>query len=167
MDHFHAPTPQSATSIQPGLTPYCRQSAPVVYDVLMTPPVSPSHSEDGTDTNAVVVRQDQGLYTEKPSNRELQLPRHQGPVAQATYPQRLRTPSPQPVRSLENEQVHVEKPGVLKLTDFEVRGTLGTVPLLPLGSRITYYFLQVPEHLVAFSWFVSSQQLPGLRTFSP
>lgn len=148
MDHFHAPTPQS---IQPGIASYCRQSAPMVYDVLMTPPVSPSHSEGGTDTNVVVVRQDQGLYAEKPSNKELQSPRHQDPVAQATYPQRLRTPPPQPVRSLENEQVHVEKPGVLKLTDFEVRGTLGTVPLLLLDPRVTHCFLQVRGHLVAFS----------------
>ncbi|KAF9239673.1 cyclic AMP-dependent protein kinase catalytic subunit [Melanogaster broomeanus] len=36
------------------------------------------------------------------------------------------TPSCRPARLLEDEQIHVEKPGVLKLTDFEVRGALGT-----------------------------------------
>ncbi|KAF8123784.1 cyclic AMP-dependent protein kinase catalytic subunit [Boletus edulis] len=95
----------------------------------MTPPVSPGHSEDGTNASRVIVHQVQ----EKPSSQELQLPRHQAPVMQAAYPytqppdhRQPLTPPPQPVRSLENEQVHVEKPGVLKLTDFEVRGTLGT-----------------------------------------
>ena len=116
----------------------------MVYDVLMTPPVSP-HSEDGVDASVVMVRQEQGPYAEKPSNQE---PRHQAPVLLATYPhcqppdlQRPLTPPPQSARSLENEQVHVEKPGVLKLTDFEVRGTLGKVSSLLLGSSITYCFL--------------------------
>ncbi|KAN0075357.1 Protein kinase-like domain containing protein [Tylopilus felleus] len=130
MDYFHAPTPQSAASIPQGaLASHCRQPVPVVYEVLMTPPVSPGHSEDGTDSRAMMC-QEQAPYTEKPSNHEIQLPHHPAPILQAPFPHwRLRdplTPPPQPARSLENEQVHVEKPGVLKLTDFEVRGTLGT-----------------------------------------
>jgi hypothetical protein len=124
----------------------------------MTPPVSPGHSEDGADASVVMVRQGQGSYAEKPSTQELRLPRHQAPVLQGTYPhwqphdhQRPLTPPPQSARSLENELVHVEKPGVLKLTDFEVRGALGKVPSLLLGANIAYCFLQVREHLVAFS----------------
>lgn len=148
MDHFHAPTPHPAASIQPGMASYCRQSAPIVYDVPMTPPVSPGHSEDGADASVVMVRQGQGPYAEKPPTQELQLPRHQAPVLQVTYPhwhhrdpQRPLTPPPQSARSLENEEVHVEKPGVLKLTDFEVRGALGKVPSFLLGPHIAYCFL--------------------------
>ncbi|KII88714.1 hypothetical protein PLICRDRAFT_111376 [Plicaturopsis crispa FD-325 SS-3] len=36
------------------------------------------------------------------------------------------SPSKAPLRLLEDEQVHVERSGRLKLTDFEVKGTLGT-----------------------------------------
>lgn len=156
--------------MMPGMASYCRPSAPVVYEVLMTPPVSPGHSEDGTDASLMM---DQGQYAEKPSSQEPQLPRLQTPVLQTTYPHWQRdphqalTPPPRPARSLENEQVHVEKPGVLKLTDFEVRGTLGKVSSSLLGSHIAYCFSQALEHLVASSWFVSSQQLPDLRTSSP
>lgn len=161
MDHFHAPTPQSATLVPPGMAPYCRQSIPMVYEVLMTPPVSPSHSEDGTDATSggvMMVCQQQEPYPEKPSSQDLQSQLHQAPALQAAYthwqppdPQRPLTPPPLPARSLENEEVHVEKPGVLKLTDFEVRGALGNVSSLFLGSRVTYCSLQVREHLVAFS----------------
>ncbi|KAG8217301.1 kinase-like domain-containing protein [Butyriboletus roseoflavus] len=134
MDHFHAPTPQSATSIPQGMEPYRCQS--MAYDVLITPPVSPGHSEDGADASpagVMMVRQEQVPHPEKPSSQGLQSQLHQDPALQAIYPhwqpidpQRPLTPPPQPARSLENEQVHVEKPGVLKLTDFEVRGALGT-----------------------------------------
>lgn len=147
MDHFHAPTPQSATSIPPGMEPYRRPSIPMAYDVLMTPPVSPGHSEDGADaspTGVMMVHQEQAPYPAKPSTHGLRSQSHQDPVLQATYPhwqspvpQRRLTPPPQPARSLENEQVHVEKPGVLKLTDFEVRGALGKVLSFLLGSRVT------------------------------
>lgn len=122
----------------------------------MTPPVSPGHCEDGV----MMVHPEQAPYPEKPSSQELQSQLHQAPILQAAYthwrprdPLRPLTPPPQPVRSLENEQVHVEKPGVLKLTDFEVRGTLGKVSSLLLGSRFTYcfFFPQVQEHLVVFS----------------
>lgn len=118
----------------------------MVYEVLMTPPVSPGHSEDGTDAGlagVMMVRPEQAPCSQKPPSLELQSQLHQVPILQAAYPhwrpcdpQRPLTP-PQPVRSLENEQVHVEKPGILKLTDFEVRGTLGKVSLSLLGSCTT------------------------------
>jgi protein kinase A len=37
------------------------------------------------------------------------------------------TPPKPPLRLLEDEQVHVEKSGSLKLKDFEIKGTLGRV----------------------------------------
>lgn len=123
----------------------------MVYEVLITPPVSPSHSEDGTNATSagvMMMRQQQESYPDKLSSQGLQSQLHQVPFLQATYPhwqppdpQRPPTPPPQPARSLENEEVHVEKPGVLKLTDFEVRGALGNVSSLFLGSRVTYCFL--------------------------
>jgi len=118
------------------IIPY-RESVPKVYEVLMTPPVSPGHSEDGTDAglnDVRMLRQAPSPYLEKSSTQESQpLELHQAPMLQANYPrwqhrdiQLSLTPPPNPPRSLENEEVHVEKSGVLKLTDFEVRGTLGT-----------------------------------------
>ncbi|KAG9318245.1 putative cyclic AMP-dependent protein kinase catalytic subunit [Chiua virens] len=137
MDRFHAPTPQSVVPVTSGTAPYRRhQSVPMVYEVLMTPPVSPGNSEDGTDTGpsaAMIVHQGQSSCPEKPSNQEFQSQPHRPPPLQVTHPHWLHleppkppTPPPQPARSLENEQVHVQKRGVLKLKDFEARGALGT-----------------------------------------
>lgn len=134
MDGFHVPTPQSATSMPTVMIPY-RQSVPKVYEVLMTPPVSPGHSEDGTGASpndVMMLRQAPSPYPDKSSTQQSQPQLHQAPMLQANYPhwqhrdiQLALTPPPKPARSLENEEVHVEKSGVLKLTDFEVRGTLG------------------------------------------
>lgn len=134
---------------------YRRPSVPV-YEVLMTPPVSPGHSEDGTNASSggvVVVSPEQALYPEKQLGQEPQSQLHQAPILQTPYPHwRVRDPQrpptpPQPTRSLENEQVHVEKPGVLKLTDFEVRGTLGKVSPLLLSPYFAYYWLSRYRHI--------------------
>ncbi|EIW85381.1 cyclic AMP-dependent protein kinase catalytic subunit [Coniophora puteana RWD-64-598 SS2] len=94
----------------------------------MTPPISPGHSE--RDVRDVNMADD---YTPSALNTR--------PVAEATSEQNPRyiwgnptpensqgpgTPPRLPARQLEDEQVHVTRPGELKLTDFEVRGALGT-----------------------------------------
>jgi hypothetical protein len=95
----------------------------------MTPPISPGHSDDGAGT-AGTMAVDQELQPGELPSQEIQKP-PSSQVAQSPW-QTLTpqghpplTPPRRPARLLEDEQVHVEKPGVLKLTDFEVRGALG------------------------------------------
>ncbi|KIK98827.1 hypothetical protein PAXRUDRAFT_823436 [Paxillus rubicundulus Ve08.2h10] len=129
MDHLHAPTPQPTSSISTisgsCTASYLRQS----YEGPMTPPISPGHSDDSAGT-AGTMAMDQELQPGGLSSQEIPPPPSQ--VAQPPW-QTLNsqghpplTPPRRPARLLEDEQVHVEKPGVLKLTDFEVRGALGT-----------------------------------------
>lgn len=118
------PTRSTRTSNAPSLR---RDSHLLVADAPITPPLSPGRSalsiedadmDDGDDSIIVDVE-----------------PRYSGPDVQnyAEYQPRLPVPtvapsmeSPQrPLRSLEDEQVHLQRNG-LKLTDFEVRGVLGT-----------------------------------------
>lgn len=98
-----------------------RDSA-VVLDAPITPPMSPGRSEPEEDSIVVDAE-----------------PRYSGPelrpplcldhamdvdtqlVAESAEQQ---SPSQRPARLLEDEKVHLQKSG-LKLTDFEVRGTLG------------------------------------------
>ncbi|KAK0240470.1 putative cyclic AMP-dependent protein kinase catalytic subunit [Armillaria nabsnona] len=100
-----------------------RDSQVIVTDAPITPPLSPGRSaltiedtdmDDGDDSIIVDVE-----------------PRYSGPDVeyQPQSPESAVAPSidnPQrPLRLLEDEQVHLQKNG-LKLTDFEVRGVLGT-----------------------------------------
>jgi len=102
----------------------------------MTPPLSPSHSENGGD--AIMVDPERRFSgaerTDHHFNPSSLTSTPEEIVTQWKEPQEMdveRPPSatpPPPVmpRLLEDEQVHVEKPGSLNLTDFEVKGTLGT-----------------------------------------
>ena len=106
----------------------------------MTPPGSPRHSEGAISAGkagVVMVHHEQVPYPEKPSSQALL---HQAPAyhhRRSRDPQLPSTPPSQPVRSLDTQEVRVEKHGVLKLTDFEVRGTLGKVSSMPPGSSFT------------------------------
>lgn len=94
----------------------------------MTPPMSPGHSDLGDDT---IVVDSEPRYsgpaphgphstaapTTAPGFQELGDAGGDQPAQVAPVPQR-------PLRLLEDEQVHLQRSG-LRLTDFEVRGTLG------------------------------------------
>lgn len=133
MDKLLAPAPQPAFSPAPvdvhGQS-FRRQSVPVIYEGPMTPPVSPGHSEDCSqdaklpDHEMPPSQPDGGLA----SSDGLTQTGHPICLLGAPTPQEqhLLTPPGRPARLLEDEPVHVAQSGVLKLSDFEVRGALGT-----------------------------------------
>ncbi|KAI6129166.1 putative cyclic AMP-dependent protein kinase catalytic subunit [Pisolithus thermaeus] len=136
MEQLVVPMPQPAYGASgeqdvsvPG-QPFLRHSVPIVYDVPMTPPISPGHSEDGS-RDSIHVEQ------EMQSDCQREAPFATNTVVdagdtydslQCCFPRERPPPTPpnKPTRFLEDEPVHLSKPGVLKLSDFEVRGTLGT-----------------------------------------
>ncbi|KAL4065350.1 kinase-like domain-containing protein [Scleroderma yunnanense] len=130
MDQPLAPTlsrSQGEPSIGVHGQAFRRQSAPVIYEGPMTPPVSPGHSEHDaklpehemqpTHPGCVPGSSDALAQTDQPSC-----------LPEASVPHELRpaTPPNRPVRLLEEEPAHIAQPGVLKLSEFEVRGALGT-----------------------------------------
>jgi hypothetical protein len=93
----------------------------------MTPPLSPHQSQACTDENLIAT--DSELPHSNPS--ESQVASGGVPVAMEVEPHRVATPPRPPARLLEDEAAHLEPLGKLKLTDFEVKGTLGT----PFGNK--------------------------------
>jgi hypothetical protein len=110
-----------------------RDSEAMMPEAPMTPPMSPRHSEEACMEDSITVDSQ---------------PRFSGPAQPPMTPSLCQTqqesrpssnemdglktvPSPKPpLRLLEDEQVHVEKSGLLKLKDFEIKGTLGQSPFL-------------------------------------
>ncbi|KAF9036896.1 putative cyclic AMP-dependent protein kinase catalytic subunit [Hymenopellis radicata] len=90
-----------------------RESQPMIPDAPMTPPLSPGHSIHSLDDADMDFGDDSILREYK-----------YAPPASADSPTPHSAPQ-RPLRLLEDEQVHLQRSG-LKLTDFEVRGTLGT-----------------------------------------
>ncbi|KAG0706332.1 cyclic AMP-dependent protein kinase catalytic subunit [Suillus ampliporus] len=93
----------------------------------ITPPISPGHSEDDS-TNAMALDKEEPTnyppeQVQSPSFTTVNTstPMWQQPQVPVLAPQ----PRP-PARLLEDEAVHVERRGVLRLLDFEVKGALGT-----------------------------------------
>lgn len=84
----------------------------------MTPPLSPGNSEEG---NSIMV--DSEPRYSGPGHMPVD---RQSPSAwREDTAMRSHTPPRPPQRLLEDEQVHVERSGLLRLRDFEIKGTLG------------------------------------------
>ncbi|KAF7295302.1 hypothetical protein MIND_01069500 [Mycena indigotica] len=91
------------------------QSQIIVPDAPMTPPMSPGQSESGEEAiviDAVPRYSGPDIHFDQARAMEVE------PITVAPQPQH-------PLRLLQDEQVHLQRSG-LRLTDFEVRGTLGT-----------------------------------------
>ncbi|KAH7914676.1 cyclic AMP-dependent protein kinase catalytic subunit [Hygrophoropsis aurantiaca] len=132
MDHILSPEPLPVFSACPSLSRSfgsVRQDLNTTCDGPLTPPTSPGHSEDGisnpfaVDDNATRTNSESQPANRPPSPlstpnswaaSDWQMEGHSSSLPRA------------PARQLEDEQVHVERSGMLKLTDFEVRGALGT-----------------------------------------
>jgi hypothetical protein len=101
---------------------------------MMTPPMSPGHSEPSVDDDgdAIVVDTEPRYsgpdsltpHTAAAQCAAMEVDNHEEQDAQS-----VSNASQPPLRLLEDEKVHLQKTG-LKLTDFEVRGTLGTSSFL-------------------------------------
>lgn len=117
-----------------GSTTGIRRDSAIVSDAPITPPMSPGHSEPGVE------EEDDSIVVDvepRYSGPEVLTPRSAAyyganmDVDQQLSPESVEQTSEdtnvshRPARLLEDEKVHLQKSG-LKLTDFEVRGTLGT-----------------------------------------
>lgn len=94
----------------------------------ITPPISPGNSEDGAANAMTLDGESMGYpqdHVERPSlTLQISTPLWQQPQIPVMAPQ-PKSPPKQPARLLEDEAVHVERRGVLRLLDFEVKGALG------------------------------------------
>jgi hypothetical protein len=148
--------------------PSRRGSEAMLSDGLPSPPISPGHSDEEGVQNIIIdaeprysgpernlpphvhepLRQHRSSSDE--STRVLSQPIHR-PTPIRKYSRDIDAemqtedrPAPKPpLRYLHDEQSHLSKPGVLKLTDFVVRGTLGTFSFL-LGWEPGTHRPQVP-----------------------
>jgi hypothetical protein len=132
-----------------------RESEAVNPDAPMTPPMSPSQSENEGD-NAIMVDtehrpsdEDSVVMSPESTTDSSASTSWHDPASMQVEGQRPSTPPRPPARLLEDEQVHVAKAGVLKLTDFEVKGTLG-------GSCIYLRFCNPSEWYSRYRHFRSS-----------
>ena len=132
MDHLRLSIPRSAslpTSPDASRTsarqlPFPRDPEALV-DAPMTPPLSPHQSEAGDDEKSIVTDSEPDPHHCTPS--ESRVVSHSSiPVDMEVEPHQVTTPPRPPARLLDDEAAHIEPPGRLKLTDFEVKGTLGT-----------------------------------------
>ena len=96
----------------------------------ITPPMSPGRSEDGGMEDSITVdSQPRFSGPSQPLTSSSFV--SQGPGRGEEWMQeemdggRPSTPPKPPARLLEDEKVHIETSGLLKLKDFEIKGTLG------------------------------------------
>jgi len=95
----------------------------------ITPPISPDDSEGSTASAMALDKGEFTTYPPEPVERpslliQTSTPLWQQPHGSVMAPQ-PRSPPRRPERLLEDEAVHVERRGVLRLLDFEVKGALG------------------------------------------
>lgn len=90
----------------------------------MTPPMSPS--EEGMGDSITI---DSEPRFSGPTHPPIGMSSHRTMQRQSSWveegPVRSHTPPRPPLRLLEDEQEHVEQSGLLRLKDFEIKGTLG------------------------------------------
>ncbi|KAF8078132.1 cAMP dependent protein kinase [Lyophyllum atratum] len=114
---FVTPEASRRPSMANSISSVRRASQAIISDAPMTPPLSPGHSEQGAD--AIVVDAEPRY-----SGPERNIPHSEASIT--VIAARSETMAmDRPLRLLEDEQVHLQRSG-LKLSDFEVRGTLGT-----------------------------------------
>jgi hypothetical protein len=108
-----------------------RNSEISVQEGPITPPLSPPQSEAGAE-DAIIVESDRHFINVDndgclPPRILGSSPNTQPRPSQDMETERMGmvTPPRPPLRLLEDEQVHVERSGLLRLTDFEIKGTLG------------------------------------------
>lgn len=119
--------PGGATGNSADVRLFCEPQA-MIGQGPITPPMSPGNSEDKQEpkpTNYLPEQVQHPAFTVNTSTPMWQEP--QVPVVAPTP----KSPARPPARLLEDEAVHVERRGVLRLLDFEVKGALGLCPCPP------------------------------------
>ena len=120
----------------------------------ITPPMSPRSSEESLGD--VVMKTD--CTCDAPASAVLPSSEWRETEDMDAQDPQSASPPRQAIRLLEDETSHVEQPGTLRLTDFEVKGTLGeTFPSISLPRQTLTFSLQAPALLVVSC---SSEDLP-------
>jgi protein kinase A len=130
---FAAPGDATGNSVD---VPFFRESQAMIGQGPITPPISPGHCEDKQEpepTNYLPGQVQHPIFAINTSTPVWQQP--QVPVV-APQP---KSPARPPARLLEDEAVHVERRGVIRLLDFEVKGALGLCPrLLKINTALLF-----------------------------
>jgi hypothetical protein len=116
-----------------------RDSEAMMSEGPMTPPMSPGHSEEGIEDSITVDSEPRfSGPTQPPVASNLGQAQQEGKqtLNEEMDALKVTTPPKPPLRLLEDEQVHVEKSGSLRLKDFEIKGTLGQSGFLSKKCRI-------------------------------
>ncbi|KAF4578569.1 serine/threonine protein kinase, AGC [Pleurotus pulmonarius] len=139
--------PASAPTIRP--QPQLAMTHTHIQDSqsLLTPPMSPDHTEksasatagrDSVDCDDDIIVDAEPRFmncSQVANNAEFAPPPSEGASTvdewqefgeMSVDPQVPEPAGQPPLRCLDDEQVHLQRPGTLRLTDFEVKGTLGT-----------------------------------------
>lgn len=152
MDYPHYPAYRSASMpnsnhpprTSPFNAPPKRDSDFMMSEGPITPPLSPGHSEDeepisvdpeprysGPSPNTSGAYLQPQADTRRASREMLQTEERM----EVDTKRMSNSPRAPPARHLEDEKSHLEENGTLKLTDFEVKGTLGTLQSLYRRSQ--------------------------------
>lgn len=146
MDPYNHSFPRS-TSLPSDAHPYRRgfipkQNYPVSHKTPITPPLSPGHSESSEDDD-YLLDEDMNVDDEGSSDSQegVQYAQPLTP-AQSDFSgmhvdtQTSEEPPQPPLRLLEDERIHLQPtgPGGIRLSDFEVRGTLGMFTFVMIES---------------------------------
>jgi hypothetical protein len=107
----------------------------VISDAPMTPPLSPGHSEE--DLDAIIVDAEPRYSSQEHNVHAAKAPGARSETAAMEVDGHTTSPAvlQPPPRLLEDEHVHLQRSG-LKLSDFDVRGTLGM-------SRLSMTYLDI------------------------
>jgi hypothetical protein len=145
MHDFNAPSSYPLPSVSPGVAidnpvGVFRGLTSTIGQGPITPPISPGSSEDSA-ANAMALDKEESMsylpeQVERPSlTIQTSTPLWQQPQVPLIAPQPS-SPPKRPARLLEDEAVHVERRGVLRLLDFEVKGALGLWSCLPSSTLL-------------------------------
>ena len=116
-----------------------RDSEAMMSEGPITPPMSPGHSEGGYMEDSITVDSEPRFSgpTQPPMASNLSQEQQEGKqtLNEEMDALKVTTPPKPPLRLLEDEQVHVEKSGSLRLKDFEIKGTLGQSSFLSKNAK--------------------------------
>lgn len=132
--------PNASLEVHPApLQPVNPQQSPVLFaGGPMTPPLSPGNSELDEIPPSHVVSVTQGAVSPLRLSTASRGAAEEIPQAEESMDvdQVALEPVRPPVRHLEDEQSHVHRGGSLRLTDFEVKGTLGEYGSFTVGGAV-------------------------------
>lgn len=161
MHNFITPSSHPSSSVSPGVTsdnpvgvPFSRESAAIIGQGPITPPTSPGNGEDDAANAMALDKEESMRYPSEQVERPPLIIQTSTPLWRPHVPVMIPQPSSppkRPARLLEDEAVHVERRGVLRLPDFEVKGALGLWLCLPEINDLSLVIWQALVPLAEYS----------------